>query len=187
MRKLTCTCGGVLALLLATGQVSAQHPLDGAFIRYDKNKDGFVDEVEMAKAFRGPNAKPVADKVGTKESHPDHVFLDAWDADKDGKISRAEFEKYEQKALADVRAAANRNRTYTRAARSNYRTLQRHGGHSRLGHRTNPYLNLLRFQQRAYQLQRQAYSNRIRYGVYSPNLRGGYRGAMSHHRHGRRR
>lgn len=187
MRKLIFTCGGVLALLLATGQANAQHALDGAFIRYDKNKDGFLDEGELAKAFRGPNAKPVADKLGAKESHADHAFLDAWDPNRDGKISRAEFEKYEQKALADARAAANRTRTYSRAARSSYRAPHRHTGRSRQGYGTNPYLNLLRYQQRAYQQQRQAYSNLRRYGVYSPNLRGGYRGATSHHHHGRRR
>lgn len=186
MRKLFFTCGGVLALLLATGQANAQHPLDAAFTKYDKDKDGFLDAGELAKAFRGARAKPVEDKLGSKESHADHVFLAAWDTNRDGKISRAEFEKYEQKALANARAAANRNRTYKRTARSSYRAPRRHTGNSRSrGYGTNPYLNLLRYQQRLYQQQRQAYSNLRRYGVYSPNRRGGYRGTMSHH--GRRR
>ena len=32
------------------------HPLDGAFARADKNKDGFLDKEELAREFRGPNA-----------------------------------------------------------------------------------------------------------------------------------
>lgn len=46
-------------------------------------------------------------------------------------------------------------------------------------------MNQLRYQQRAYQQLRQAYSGQRRYASYSPYGRGGYRGAMAHR--GRRR
>ncbi|MBA4062543.1 MAG: hypothetical protein C0501_02330 [Isosphaera sp.] len=189
MRPLMYTAGAAVAVLLATGTAGAQapnnHRLDAAFDKYDANKDGFLDAAELAKAFRGPNAKVIEDKLGAKEAHPDHAFLDAWDANKDGKVGKAEFEKYEAKTVADARSAANRNKNYTRAGRANYRAPHRHAGYSNRGYGTNPYLNQLRYQQRAYQQQRQAYSNLLRYGVYSPNVRGGYRGVQRHH-HGRR-
>ena len=178
MRKFIFTVGGVVVSLLAAVQADAQHLLDGTFIKYDKNKDGFLDAGELAKAFRGPNAKPVIEKPGAKERHPDHRFLDVWDGDRDGNISRAEFERYEQKAIADARAVANQNRIYTRTARPSYRTPYRHPGRGR-------GVNPLRLQQRVYQMQRQAYVYRRQHGVYSPKLRGGYRAAMRHHQ-GRR-
>ena len=34
----------------------------------------------------------IEDKAGAKDAHPDHALLAAWDADKDGKISKAEFD-----------------------------------------------------------------------------------------------
>ncbi len=192
MRSYTFTAGAVIAVLLATGTADAappnNHRLDASFDQADKNKDGFLDAEELAKSFRGPNAKVIADKLGTKgEAHPDHAFLDAWDANKDGKVSKAEFEKYEAKAVAEAKAAANRNKTYTRAGRSGYRAPQRHRGYSNRAYGTNPYQNQLRNQQRAYQQQRQAYSNLMRYGSYSPQARGGYRGVQRHNHNGRRR
>ena len=191
MRKLALSGLGAATLILAASasnadaQQSGNHRFDASFAQADKNKDGFLDADELAKAFRGPSAKAVDDKVGSKETHPDHAFMDAWDANKDGKISKAEFEKYEAKALADARAAANRNRNYTRAGRVNYRAPQRHRGYAGRGYGTNPYTSALRYQQRVYQQRRAAYSNLVRYGGYSPNLRGGYRGVQRHHR-GRR-
>ncbi|MCE9566490.1 MAG: EF-hand domain-containing protein [Planctomycetes bacterium] len=184
MRPITLSAGTTVALLLATHAATAappnNHRMDATFTQADKNKDGFLDAEELAKAFRGPNAKVIADKLGAKETHPDHAFMDAWDADKDGKISKSEFEKYESKELAASRAAANRNKTYTRG-RAGYRSPQRHRGYAGRGYGTNPYLNQLRYQQRAYQQQRQAYANLMRFGKYSPNLRGGYRGVRGHH------
>lgn len=180
---------GVVGLALTFGSPPAQaqqaHGLDAGFARADKNKDGFLDAEELARAFRGPNAKVIEDKAGAKESHPDHQFMDAWDANKDGKISKAEFEKYEQQQVAAARAAVNRNRNFSRANRPNYRAPLRHRGYSGRGYGTNPYQNQARALQRAYQQQRQAYTNLRRYGVYSPNVRGGYRGVQRHH-HGRR-
>lgn len=191
MRRYSLAAGFVgLALAFGATSVQAQqigaHSLDAGFDKWDKNKDGFLDAEDLAKAFRGPNAKVIEDKLGAKETHPDHQFMLAWDANKDGKLSKAEFEKYEQKAIADAKAAANRNNTYTRANRPNYRSPQRYRGYSNRGYGTNPYQNQLRAQQRFYQQQRQAYTNLARYGVYSPNARGGYRGAMNHN-HNRRR
>lgn len=152
------TLGAVIALGLASGttpagaQQGGRHSLDASFAQADRNKDGFLDADELAKAFRGPNATATSDKVGARESHRDHQFLYAWDANKDGKISKAEFEKYEAKLAAEAKVAANRYRAY---------------------------------QHRVYQQQR-AYANLLRRGAYSPSVRGGYRGAMTHHR-GRRR
>ncbi|VTU01436.1 ---NA--- : : EF-hand_7 [Gemmataceae bacterium] len=192
MRKRALSALGVatLSLVSATAAPPANnnHQLDAQFAKADKNKDGFLDAEELAKEFRGPNAKVIADKLGTKgEAHPDHQFMDKWDENKDGKISKAEFERYETKTLADARASANRNKNYTRAGRAGYRAPQRHRGYAGRGYGTNPYTATLRSQQRAYQQQRQAYVNLMRFGVYSPNIRGGYRGVQRHNHNGRRR
>lgn len=178
------------ALLLggpATAQPPAAAPPAGGFTRWDKNKNNFLDPDELARAFRGPAAKPVEDKPGAKETHPDHQFLARWDADKDGKISLAEFERYEQKTIADLRAAATRPRNYTPGRRPGYRAAYSHRGYAGRGrgYGSNPYSNQLRYQQRAYQQLRQAYSGQRRYASYSPYGRGGYRGVLTHR--GRRR
>lgn len=193
MRKLALSVLGAATLILVSATAMAappnnNHRLDASFAQADKNKDGFLDADELAKAFRGPNAKVIDDKVGAKETHPDHAFVDAWDANKDGKVSKAEFEKYEARVVADARASANRNKTYTRAGRAGYRAPQRHRGYAGRGRSfgTNPYAAMVRNQQRAYQQQRAAYSNLMRYGSYSPNVRGGYRGVQKHHHTGRR-
>jgi hypothetical protein len=171
----------------ARAQPGGRHSLDAGFARADSNKDGFLDAAELAKEFRGPNAKVIVDKPGSRETHPDHGFMDAWDANKDGKISKAEFEKYEAKAAAAAKASANRNKNYTRSGRAGYRAPQRHRGYAGRGYGTNPYTAMLRYQQRVYQQQRAAYANLMRYGVYSPKARGGYRGVQRHHHNGRRR
>ena len=192
MRAIRYTAVATVAATLASGASVAappannNHRLDASFAQADKNKDGFLDAGELARAFRGPNAKVIDDKVGAKETHPDHAFLDAWDADKDGKVSQAEFEKYEAKVVADARAAANSYRNYTRAGRSYYRSPYRHRGYAGRGYGTNPYTAMIRYQQRAYQQQRAAYARLVRYGAYSPHARGGYRGVQRHHG-GRRR
>lgn len=174
------------AALLAGGSAFAQqtgkNPLDAGFEKWDKNKDGFLDAEELAKAFRGPAAKVIDHKAGGADAHPDHQFLDKWDADKDGKISRAEFDKYEQKTLTDLRAAANRPANYTPTRRAGYRTPYSHRGYTaRRGYGTNnPYTAILRYQQRSLAQQRHLYSAQRRYMSYSTNARGGYRGTMTH-------
>lgn len=191
MRTSLFAVAAVCAAASAPAAVAqANHQLDATFTQADKNKDGFLDAEELAKAFRGANAKVIADKPGAKETHPDHAFMDTWDANRDGKISKAEFEKYEARFLAAAKAAANQNRNYSRTARSSYRAPQRHRGYTgrgstSRGYGTNPYTAMLRAQQRAYQQQRAAFANRLRYGAYSPAVRGGYRGVQRHH-HGRR-
>lgn len=176
------------ATLLAGGTASAQqaakNPLDAGFAKWDKNKDGFLDAEELAKAFRGPNAKVIEHKAGGQpDAHPDHQFLNRWDADKDGKISHAEFEKYEQKTIADLRAAAGRPTNFTPNRRTGYRSPQSHRGYTARGRgygASNPYAAMLRYQQRALAQQRQFYAAQRRYMAYSTNSRHGYRGAMTH-------
>ena len=193
MRNLALSALGTATLILVSATAAAappnnNHRLDATFDQIDKNKDGYLDALELAKYYRGPSAKVIDDKVGSKETHPDHAFMDAWDTNKDGKVSKAEFEKYEAKVVADAKAAANRNKNYTRAGRAGYRAPQRHRGYTAgRGYGTNPYTAALRSQQRAYQQQRAAYNNLMRYGSYSPNVRGGYRGVQRHHHNGRRR
>lgn len=186
--KSTTLLTGVVAAMLAGGpafaQQTAKNPLDAGFDKWDKNKDGFLDAEELAKAFRGPAAKVIDHKAGAQpDAHPDHQFLKLWDADKDGKISRAEFDKYEQKTIADLRAAANRPTNYTPTRRAGYRTPYSHRGYTARGRgygTSNPYTAMLRYQQQSLAQQRQFYSAQIRYATYSPFARGGYRGAMAH-------
>lgn len=194
MRGVILAAGAAAGLLLATGPAAAQpngrNPLDAGFDKWDKNKDGHLDADELAKAYRGPNATAAAHKPGDNPradaQHPDHLFLETWDADKDGRISRAEFDRYEAKTLADLRATANRQVNYSRAGRPSYRRPYSHRGYSSRGrgYGTNPYAAQLRYQHRTLDQQRRLYAANARYAGYSPYARGGYRGAM---RHGGRR
>lgn len=170
----------VLDVNTADAQQPGNHPFDVAFDRADRNKDGFLDADELAKAYRGPNAKVIADKAGSTEVHPEHAFMDRWDTNKDGRISKLEFEKYESKAMADARASANRNRNYSRVGRPGYRAGHSHRGAGRGGNSANP----LRAAQNYIRQRAAYYGLRIPNGAYSPSHRGGYRGG---HHHGRRR
>ncbi|MBX9581621.1 MAG: EF-hand domain-containing protein [Gemmataceae bacterium] len=103
------------------------HPLDGAFARADTNKDGFLDKDELAREFRGPNAKAVVThsegsdaakpKVHADAAHPDHTFLEVYDADHDGRISKAEFERYDQQVRAGLQRAKSLQQRMTQHRR----------------------------------------------------------------------
>jgi HEAT repeat protein len=81
-----------------------QDQLRAWFKSVDSNKDGFLDKVELAHAFRGPAAKPFdyspdgksPKKLGTNDfaKYPDFAFLSRLDRNNDGKISWGEFEHW---------------------------------------------------------------------------------------------
>jgi hypothetical protein len=92
-----------------TAPIMAQ--LRATFAAWDLNSDGYLDKEELAKAFRGADAKPYdykaasktdkTDTVTSKSSskpdysqYPDYEFLVALDTDKDEKISKDEFETW---------------------------------------------------------------------------------------------
>lgn len=125
----------------ATAAPAQQHPYDALFTKYDTNKDGFLDAAELAKAYRGPNAKPVEHKETGKPhvetKHPDHAFLEAYDTNHDDKISKAEFERHEQRLVAQAKsAAAAQKAQYSRQMRAkHYRAPQRHSHKKPYGRR----------------------------------------------------
>lgn len=103
--------------------------LDVQFDKADLNKDGHLDAEELAKVFRGPNARPIdhPEKIGKApqpETHPDHLFLSEYDKNGDGRISKTEFEKYEQKVAADAKRVADQQRLLQQQAAQQRRILQ---------------------------------------------------------------
>ena len=81
-----------------------QDELDAWFKSVDTNKDGFLEKQELARAFRGPNAKPfdynpdgkTPKKLGANDfaKYPDFAFLCRLDRNNDGRISWNEFEHW---------------------------------------------------------------------------------------------
>jgi hypothetical protein len=101
---------------LLTQPVGAQAPFDPPgtglilgqlrtwFANWDINKDGYLTKDELAKAFRGPYARPfdanaknnnAAKTVRpTYENYPDYQFLVQLDKNGDERVSREEFEAW---------------------------------------------------------------------------------------------
>lgn len=81
------------------GQMPLQleNQLKAQFARSDRNKDGALDKEELAKTFRGPAAKPLPDNTDADPKKParpptaDQLFLQTFDADKDGKVTFDEY------------------------------------------------------------------------------------------------
>src|SRR5262249_46784364 len=102
--------------------------LRAVFAAWDLDKDGYLDKEELAKAFRGPNAKPYdykapskdddkdkdADKDSKKDAkkpdysaYPDYQFLVQLDVDGDEKISRDEFENWARDYAVQLKKIAD--------------------------------------------------------------------------------
>jgi Ca2+-binding EF-hand superfamily protein len=76
------------------------------FDSWDLNRDGYVDRKELAKAFRGPGAKPysgTAPVLKVADRYPDHAMMFQLDLNKDGKISSDEFEEWAKSYLQQKR------------------------------------------------------------------------------------
>jgi HEAT repeat protein len=84
--------------------------LAGQFNLWDADKDGFLDKVELARAFRGPKATaPVFKGAPTAKelkAHPDAWFLARLDRDGDERISRGEFDHWARAYAMELGRAA---------------------------------------------------------------------------------
>lgn len=101
--------------------VKIRNDLEAQFRYMDDDRDGFLDEAELARGFRDKNARPYHEekaakpkapaepgkdgslsapapkpKPGKKElkSYPDYQFLITWDKDRDDKVSKQEFDGF---------------------------------------------------------------------------------------------
>lgn len=133
---------------------SVELQLRALFNRYDLNKDGFLDAGEVAKAYRGPTAKPapqpgydskgnfVAPQGSNSYKYPDQLFLLAADRNHDDRVSWDEYDVYGESivlraknqqaamraayARAMRNAAARRNVAFSRYGRAAHRPVARH-------------------------------------------------------------
>jgi Ca2+-binding EF-hand superfamily protein len=110
--------------------------LRALFAAWDLDKDGYLDKEELAKAFRGPKAKPFDYKAPSKDAkdkdtdkdtskdakdkdtskdakkpdysaYPDYQFLVQLDTDGDEKISRDEFESWARDYAVQLKKIAD--------------------------------------------------------------------------------
>ena len=99
------------------------------FDRWDKNKDGYLDAGELAKAFRGANARPhngdgnmPGDKLAAK--YPDYQFLIQLDQNHDGKISLFEFEDWARSYAKEMKSSKSASGRASSSASSTAKTDQ---------------------------------------------------------------
>jgi hypothetical protein len=138
-------------------QLSVQ--LARLFDQLDRDKDAFLDKTELAKAFRGNNARPAPDVPPINESdkkparpgfnptqYPDLVFLLAYDDDDDNKISYAEFEDagvdYNEslkKAASELKKAQEQALKQLTQSRRQGAGARRPAGRSSFGNLMNQY------------------------------------------------
>ncbi len=105
------------------------------FATWDLNKDGFLDKVELAKAFRGAYAKSYDPKSKTAPTtkinfakYPDYQFLVHVDQNGDGKISREEFLDWARGYAQDLKKVKS---TRSRIAQKHQKLKQQPAGADR--------------------------------------------------------
>ncbi len=130
------------------------------FDKADGNGDTFLDKDELARAFRGTNAKApeqgMYDDKGrltavyyqAPKRYPELVFLWSADKDSDGRVSIAEFLEVKRTAYNALQKQARANQNALQVARRQAaRSLPRRAGGRRAGRPANNLLrNLQRYQ-----------------------------------------
>jgi hypothetical protein len=157
VKWLSVLCGVTCGLAAAPSNPQVESQLKALFGKWDLDGDGFLDKEELAKHFRGPNAKPPAEGMYDNKGHltrtyyqaqskyPDLVFLWTVDKDADGRISWMEFEQYgqayaaaQQQLLQNLRNQAARNLRNAVHRQTNY-VRHANRSHARQSHSVAHY------------------------------------------------